>query len=73
MPEPEKKAPKIDKLLDGILKLGNGTPRKITIEKSGCVFCPEVVITGRESFKDDLSWKEYKISGLCQGCQDDVF
>lgn len=26
-----------------------------------------------ESFRDDLSRKEYTISGLCQDCQDDVF
>ena len=24
-------------------------------------------------FKDDLSKKEYKISGMCQACQDKVF
>ena len=24
-------------------------------------------------FKDDLSYKEFKISGLCQGCQDYFF
>jgi len=24
-------------------------------------------------FKDDLSAKEYTISGLCQQCQDDIF
>ena len=36
-----------------------------------CPFC------GREidlnSFRDDLSLKEYKISGLCQNCQDQFF
>lgn len=26
-----------------------------------------------EHFRDDLSLREYQISGLCQKCQDDVF
>lgn len=26
-----------------------------------------------DSFRDDLSRKEYRISGMCQNCQDDVF
>ena len=25
------------------------------------------------SFRDELSWKEYTISGMCQKCQDDIF
>jgi hypothetical protein len=25
------------------------------------------------SFRDDLSRKEYQISGMCQRCQDDIF
>lgn len=37
-----------------------------------CVIC-EGVIRGREDFRDDLSWKEYHISHLCQSCQDKVF
>lgn len=24
-------------------------------------------------FRDDLSWKEFTISGMCQECQDSVF
>ena len=33
-----------------------------------------VVCAGDASeFKDDLSAKEYTISGLCQQCQDDIF
>ncbi len=36
-----------------------------------CPFCgkdPNV-----KGFKDELSMKEYEISGLCQDCQDEVF
>lgn len=34
-----------------------------------CNFCGKEI----EGFKDELSVKEYKISGLCQECQDAVF
>lgn len=42
------------------------------VEQHKCPFC-ETEIHGREDFKDDLSFKEYKISGLCQKCQDKMF
>lgn len=34
-----------------------------------CVSCKKPAI----DFKDDLSRKEYSISGFCQTCQDDLF
>lgn len=34
-----------------------------------CVSCGKEV----EGFKDDLSMREYEISGFCQKCQDKVF
>lgn len=37
-----------------------------------CAFCSGVV-NGREDFRDDLSCKEFQISGLCQSCQDETF
>jgi len=30
-------------------------------------------IRGREDFRNEISWREYHISGLCQKCQDGVF
>jgi hypothetical protein len=36
------------------------------------LFCKTDIIT-EDSFRDDLSIKEYKISGMCQKCQDDFF
>ncbi len=36
-----------------------------------CPFCNEKV--ERKDFRDDLSWKEFGISGLCQKCQDKTF
>lgn len=34
-----------------------------------CPTCGEEVV----SFRDELSAREYAISGMCQGCQDSVF
>lgn len=34
-----------------------------------CPICGQVVTT----FKDQLSFKEWEISGICQGCQDEIF
>lgn len=36
-----------------------------------CVFCGKEVTP--DSFRDRESLREYTISGLCQGCQDEVF
>lgn len=40
--------------------------------KGYCATCGDGPVT-RESFKDELSVKEYGISGMCQKCQDSVF
>ena len=44
-------------------KLGNGA-------EEGCNTCPKEYPL---EFKDILSYKEYKISGTCQKCQDEIF
>lgn len=41
------------------------------IKKGNCPFCNKEI--NEEDFKDDLSRKEYKISGLCQSCIDKTF
>jgi len=43
--------------------------RTTAIETNMCVSCNE----GIRDFRDDLSKREYVISGLCQRCQDEVF
>ncbi len=44
------------------------------IEKVKNKICPFCNVKINESdFKDRLSLKEYKISGLCMKCQDEVF
>lgn len=34
-----------------------------------CPFCDIIPTT----FRDERSWEEFRISGLCQSCQDDLF
>jgi hypothetical protein len=65
MSEPGEKAPEISALLDSLAKELTGSPRT----EGKCASC------GGEAkeFRDDLSRREYKISFLCQPCQDGVF
>lgn len=41
------------------------------IKEGKCPFCAEPI--NMDDFKDDLSRKEFEISGMCQKCQDDFF
>jgi hypothetical protein len=41
------------------------------IEEGRCPTCKGRIMA--EDFRDDLSRKEYGISGMCQKCQDSVF
>lgn len=41
------------------------------VEIGDCPFCGKPVVFSE--FKDDLSREEYRISGLCQSCQDETF
>ncbi|KKL73055.1 hypothetical protein LCGC14_2078750 [marine sediment metagenome] len=67
MATPTSKSPKMEELLE------ENFGRTTAIESGQCV--PEPVGCGKSigDFKDDQSEKEYRISGLCQICQDDVF
>jgi hypothetical protein len=41
------------------------------VEMGLCPLCGKPV--DKDSFKDELSIREFNISGMCQACQDDVF
>ena len=60
-----KKSPAVEALLSSI----TGRNRVDTIKAKSCVFCGDVKI----EFRDEISEKEYTISGMCQECQDSVF
>jgi hypothetical protein len=68
MAEPSKKSTEIELFLDDLLNLPHGGRVK-KIEGNICVICGG----SADSFTDELSKKEYSISGLCQKCQDRVF
>jgi len=42
------------------------------VDNGVCPFCKKVIVPLRE-FRDEASLEEYKISGLCQKCQDKYF
>lgn len=65
MATPSKKHPSIRKLLDAIM----GTSTEAMIKTDECVACHKEATR----FRDELSRKEFCISGLCQSCQDEVF
>ena len=65
--EPSKKSPGITALLDGI------TDRTLSIRRNVCVSAPIGCGQPIGPFKNDLSRREYTISGLCQRCQDSIF
>ena len=41
------------------------------VEQGNCPLCKCKV--DKDEFRDELSRKEFEISGLCQSCQDDIF
>ena len=61
----------LQNFLDGFAKKAFGRSPTEAKEKRVCVTCGKPI--KMEDFKDQLSIKEYKISGLCQKCQDDTF
>ena len=63
--KPENKSPEIDRLLQTLA----GIPRRQAIHEGFCMMCRGPAT----EFKDELSIKEFTISGLCQKCQDSVF
>lgn len=40
---------------------------------ANCSWCGKEFECSEEEFKDELSEREFKISGLCQDCQDKTF
>ena len=46
-----------------------GRSRTLAIAGGQCVKCGQPAV----DFRDELSRKEYNISGFCQSCQDEIF
>lgn len=62
---PSSKKPKLDLFLSAL----TGKSREIQIASGLCMTCDGDAI----DFRDELSHKEYSISGMCQLCQDKIF
>lgn len=65
LPKPTDKAQPIEDMLTSV----TGISRQDAHAKAICTWCKQP-ITG---FRDELSKKEYSISGFCQSCQDKTF
>lgn len=55
--------------IEGMLTALTGKNRVEVIKELKCMTCSDTI----KSFRDELSLREYKISGMCQECQDKVF
>jgi len=62
---------KKDPYIEGFLNNANPSGRKRidSIQLDICAWCGEPAL----DFKEELSKKEYSISGLCQKCQDKIW
>lgn len=67
--EPSEKSPEMENTLDNLSQDVFGRKRTDSIKSGICVVCG----TPAHTFRDALSEKEYRISGMCQSCQDNVF
>jgi hypothetical protein len=60
---------KMDQVKEEMAFAAFGRSRTLAIAGKGCVKCGESAV----DFRDELSRKEYGISGFCQCCQDKIF
>jgi hypothetical protein len=63
--KPTEKSPEIEYFLTDLI----GISRQEAAKKNICAWCKKP----HTEFRDILSYKEAKISGMCQSCQDEVF
>ena len=59
----------MEKRLDDMAKVLFGRGRKVAMDNQMCVMCGD----DANHFTDELSRKEYGISGMCQSCQDGTY
>ncbi len=72
MTEPIKRSPAMQSALDDLSKAAFGTSNSEAISSSICINCKKPV-NPETDFTDEVSKREYGISGLCQACQDEFF
>ena len=69
MADPDGKASGVSQALEALSEKTFGRSRTQSIIDNICVICGE----DATDFRDDVSRREYTISGMCQMCQDKVF
>jgi len=69
MAKPSNKSKEMSEALDTIQNLIFGRTRTISISEDVCAICDGKA----DTFRNDISKKEYSIGGMCQKCQDSVF
>lgn len=55
--------------VESLIRATAGKDRRSTILSRSCMLCNQDAV----EFRDELSRREYAISGMCQKCQDKVF
>lgn len=65
----ETKSPEMVNFCDEVALNLLGRSRSLAKAGNGCVACGKQATT----FRDEISKREYGISGLCQSCQDEIF
>ena len=74
MAKPSKKS----KIVEGVIDLlMGGQPgdnlRSKVIKSNMCVAAPLGCGGNAEAFRDEVSRREYRLTGFCQNCQDNMF
>lgn len=66
----------IQKAIDSFAKKAFGISQSAAKRKGAlmpiCVFCKKPIDPDKD-FRNEISRKEFEISGICQACQDSVF
>ena len=65
----DEKTENVQKMLDELSLIVFGRTRTGAISQAICTACGNPVI----GFKNEISAKEYTLSGMCQKCQDSFF
>ncbi len=66
-----KRSPQMQEVVDQVFKASFGRTIGEAQGQAICTFCGSPVVV--EDFVDDVSFREWQISGLCQACQDEIF
>jgi hypothetical protein len=69
MTKPAYKTTSITKMLDNLSEMAYGRSASDSIKADVCVACGKPAV----EFTDEISKREFSISGLCQECQDRIF